>query len=139
MIKKEMVAKLVKITEEEIVKLEKEGQNITVEKILLEAGYRFYMMWQDLELFSKSEASSYNNSFFRATALVELVEVFDCGSIGGFGEGLAVPNGERTHYTLWERFADLYKRYIGDKKLFNKSCYNGMNYDKLNKYFTKRE
>jgi len=52
-----------------------------------------------------------------AAAIIEVVEVYDCGSAGGFGEGQLISNGEVSvymdiYYPIFARFLWLYEKYV---------------------------
>lgn len=58
-----------------------------------------------------------NSHFVRATQLIELVEVYDCESVGGFGKGQLINNAEGSMYMdiyhpLFARFLWLYEKYV---------------------------
>jgi len=68
-----------------------------------------------------------NKSFYstdtyltRANALIELVEIYDCGHIGGFGDGQLITNEEGSVYmdvyqNIFARFLWLYEKYVSGK------------------------
>jgi len=53
---------------------------------------------------------------FKAEALIELLEVHDCGSTGGFDKEIGRPNGDG-NLSFYDRFAWLVKKYDLQKEV----------------------
>ena len=74
----------------------------------------FQMMTQDII----SNPNSYSKYYNEATALIELLEVEDCGSVGGFDSNN--PLVYITKFTLFDRFLTLVKK---ENTKLEKECY----------------
>ena len=87
--------------------------NISI-KTLLEKALRHLKIqqWVDSKYFDVA-----SKNLFQAISLIELVEIYDCGSIGGFGKGQLITNEKGTVYTnmyhpIFARFLWLYEKYV---------------------------
>ena len=103
--------------------------SVTLKKILDRTGDHFQQILQ------WSESHNFDNCFEnqkQAETLIELVEIEDCGSTGGFGK--TQPEGQ----DLFQRWDWLYRKYIGDpsRKRFGCSSCSYMDIKKF--YETKR-
>lgn len=77
--------------------------------ILQEIFYNFQQMSQWIIL------ESYSKYYHRAEQLIELLEVEDCGSVGGFDE--KNPTINKTGFRLYDRFLTLLKKKRDASKL----------------------
>lgn len=84
--------------------------SIRVKTILDTAFEELQMTEQWLRARNPEWASSYVQHINRAEALIELVEVFDCGSVGGFGKGQP-----QQRQNLFERWLWLRDKYVAAK------------------------
>jgi hypothetical protein len=96
----------------------KQKESISVQKILEEVrdGFQQIAQWNGL-----SSIGNKLEHYYKTEALVELLEVFDCGSVGGFGEG------QEDNNDLYARFLYLRNKYA--KELSTK--YYNWNLDEI--------
>ena len=95
----------------------------------------FHFVIQDLET---SMGKCITEHLDRAEVLVETLEVIDCGSIGGFDYSNGMD--KFNHYTLWERFLFLCKKYNNFNDIKDVCGYGIEDIDVgLNKLYSGRE
>jgi hypothetical protein len=82
--------------------------SLAISKILTKALSCFQQMAQWSRLCNFDHAFKYQS---QAEALIELVEVHDCGSIGGFSRG-QLPNGNGGSIKYGDMFYSLYARWL---------------------------
>lgn len=110
--------------------------SILISKILTEALSCFQQMAQWNQSHNFELTYKYQS---RAKALIELVEVHDCGSTGGFSKGQQ-PKGndgpikyEREFYSLYARWLFLAEKYGYDTKGISKDWQT-----QIKKFFTRK-
>ena len=94
-------------------------KSITIKDVLMEAGDNLCMVLQWSNPLAISSQLKY---YHKAECLVEMAEVMDCGSVGGFGSGQSTVNSYKSkHDGLFSRWAGLYLAYVdadpGNKSL----------------------
>ena len=81
--------------------------SITYMKILYSAFHEMRQMRQWIDYRTPKGASAMARSAAKAEALIELVEIADCGVVGGFSEGY----GYRNTNSLYRRWGFLFEKY----------------------------
>ncbi len=85
------------------------AKKISLAKLCKRAKFEMQLGKQWDVLVYPDEASKY---VYRAEAIIEIVETADCGSIGGFSDGMERWN---KRYTIEERISFLYDKYVKEK------------------------
>ena len=88
---------------------------------LLERAYQHLkqvVQWKNYD--KPTWSSTATQYYYLAEEILSIVEILDCGSVGGFGKG------QKYTDTLFPRFIWLYLKYVGDPKTLP-------DYDKITK------
>lgn len=100
---------------------------IPVRNLLLDIRHYLSMALQWSEIKEAVYIETVTSNLHKAEALIETIEVFDCGSIGGFGVNQPIDQ------TLFERWVWLYLKYVGDPR--HKRRDDQYDFDELKKFY----